>query len=511
MTRIRRLLSLFLALALCAGLMVPAMAEDIVGAQYEKTAGYVAKTVASPGFGSIGGDWAVLGLARGGADVKSGYFAGYYERLESYVKACGGVLHKRKYTEYSRVALAVTAIGKDARNVAGYNLLLPLGDYEKTVYQGVNGAIFALLALDAGQYEVPVNADAKTQATRELYVQKILGSQLSDGGWNIAGTAADADLTAMALQALAGYTSQAAVKTAVDQGIAALSKLQGADGGFSTGGAETCESNAQVLVALAELGISLDDSRFVKNGNTALDALLTYANADGSFRHTLDGEANEMATEQALYALAAVKLAESGKSLYKMDAPKAYAQSGTFRDVVGHKNQKAIEALAEKGVINGMTADTFAPDAGLTRAQFCAIVVRALGLSQEKTAEFTDVLQTDWFCGFVGAASKAGIVNGVGNGKFNPQGAITREQAATMLARASKTLGLSGEAKDADSALKAYPDAQAASSYAKDALAFCAEHAILEADRTDLKPSEAICRCEVAQMVWNLLAAAGEV
>ena len=133
---------------------------------------------------------AVLGLARGGYGVKSGYFEGYYERLESYVKACGGVLHKRKYTEYSRVALAVTAIGKDARNVAGYDLLLPLGDYEKTVYQGVNGAIFALLALDAGQYEVPVNADAKTQATRELYVQKILDSQLSDGGWNIAGTAA---------------------------------------------------------------------------------------------------------------------------------------------------------------------------------------------------------------------------------------------------------------------------------------------------------------------------------
>ena len=112
----------------------------------------------------------------------------------------------------------MTAIGKDARDVAGYNLLLPLGDYEKTVYQGVNGAIFALLALDAGRYEVPVNADAKTQATRELYVQKILGSQLSDGGWNIAGTAADADLTAMALQALAGYTVQTSVKAAVEKG-----------------------------------------------------------------------------------------------------------------------------------------------------------------------------------------------------------------------------------------------------------------------------------------------------
>ena len=290
MAQTKRILVFVLVLVLCIGLTVPAMAEDIIGAQYEKTAGYVAKTVASPGFGSIGGDWAVLGLARGGYGVKSGYFEGYYERLESYVKSCEGVLHKRKYTEYSRVALAVTAIGKDARDVAGYNLLLPLGDYEKTVYQGVNGAIFALLALDAGQYEVPVNTDAKTQATRELYVQKILGSQLSDGGWNIAGTAADADLTAMALQALAGYTAQASVKTAVEKGVAALSKIQGADGGFSTGGAETCESNAQVLVALAELGISLDDSRFVKNGNTALDALLTYANADGSFRGPLSAE-----------------------------------------------------------------------------------------------------------------------------------------------------------------------------------------------------------------------------
>ena len=511
MTRIRRLLSLFLALALCAGLMVPAMAEDIVGAQYEKTAAYVAKTVANPGFGSIGGDWAVLGLARGGYGVKSGYFEGYYEKLEDYVKSCAGVLHKRKYTEYARAALAVTAIGKDARNVAGYDLLLPLGDYEKTVYQGVNGAIFALLALDAGQYEVPANKDAKTQATRALYVKAILDAQLEDGGWNIAGAAADADLTAMALQALAGYTAQAAVKAAVDRGVSALSKMQASNGGFSTGGAETCESNAQVLVALAELGISLDDSRFVKGGKTALDALLMYANADGSFRHTQDGAANEMATEQALYALAAVKLQNNGKSLYKMDAPGQDAPSGTFRDVIGHKNQQAIEALAEKGVINGMTADTFAPDAGLTRAQFCAIVVRALGLSQEKTSEFTDVLQSDWFCGFVGAASKAGIVNGIGNGKFSPKGAITREQAATMLARAAKTLGLSGAAKDVDGALSKYPDAAKASSYAKDALAFCAENGILESDRTELRPSEAICRCEVAQMVWNLLAAAEEV
>ena len=509
MTGKRRVVALFVVLVLCVSLVSMALAAE-PEAQYEKTAGYVAGQVASPSYGSIGGDWAVLGLARGGADVKEDYFVGYYARLEAYVKSCQGVLHKRKYTEFSRVALAVTAIGKDARNVAGYNLLLPLGDYDKTVYQGVNGAIFALLALDAGEYDVPVNQDAKQQATRALYVQKILDAQLPEGGWNMAGTSADADLTAMALQALAGYQEQAEVKAAVEKALTVLSSMQAADGGFSTGGTQTCESNAQVVVALTELGISLDDSRFVKNGKTALDALLTYANTDGSFRHTVDGAANQMASEQALYALAAVKLSESGRTLYKMGARGAAMQTGRFRDVVGHKNQQAIEALAETGIINGMTEDTFAPDAGLTRAQFCAIVVRALGLAEEKTEAFTDVRQTDWFCGFVGAASKAGIVNGVGNGKFDPQGAITREQAATMLARASKSFGLSGQVKDEQSALSGYPDAASASAYAKNALAFCAEAGILEADRTQLQPGQAICRCEVAQMVWNLLQAAQE-
>jgi len=507
MKRFHRLLALFLTLALCAALAPMALAAD-TKAQYEKTAGYVMGQISSPGYGSIGGDWAVLGLARGGANVKSGYFDGYYAKLESYVKSCQGVLHKRRYTDYSRVVLAVTAIGKDARDVAGYNLLLPLGDFDKTVYQGVNGAIFALLALDAGGYEIPANPEAKTQATRDRYVQKILSAQLTDGGWNMSGETADADLTAMALQALAGYTAQAEVQAAVDRGVAALSSMQQADGGFATGGAETCESNAQVIVALTELGISLSDSRFTKGGSTVLDALLAFSNANGSFSHTAGGEANEMATEQALYALAALKLAESGKTLYKMERPE---QDGRFRDITGHKNREAIEALADRGVINGMTQDTFAPDAGLTRAQFCAIVVRALGLAEEQTQAFTDVSLTDWFCGFVGAASSAGIVNGIGNGKFAPQGAITREQAATMLARASKQLGLSGQAKHPDTALAGYPDAAKAQAYAVDALAFCAENGILEADRTELKPAEAICRGEVAQMVWNLLKAAGEV
>ena len=121
---------------------------------YEETGAYLQAQTA-PTAGSIGGEWAVIGLARSGYPVPANYFDDYYARVEKYVKDCAGVLHERKYTEYSRVILALTAIGRDPANVAGYNLLTPLGDFEKTIWQGLNGPIWALLALDSGNYPVP--------------------------------------------------------------------------------------------------------------------------------------------------------------------------------------------------------------------------------------------------------------------------------------------------------------------------------------------------------------------
>ena len=145
--------------------------------------------------------------------------------------------------------------------------------------------------------------------------------QLSGGGGSLTeGGGADMDITAMVLQALAKYREQPAVQMAVDRGLDFLSAQQGADGGFGS-----CECTAQVVVALCELGLELSDSRFVKNGCTALDGLMAYALSDGSFRHTLaEPGSNQMATEQAFYALAAVRRAENGQSsLYRMTAPDA--------------------------------------------------------------------------------------------------------------------------------------------------------------------------------------------
>lgn len=265
---------------------------------------------------AFGSEWLVIALARSGRDVPDSY----YDSVVKAVQSAKGQLSDKKSTEYARTILALTAIGKDPTDVGGYDLLARLADMDDVTYQGINGAIFALLALDSGKYDVPAAAEGGTQVTRDGLVAYILAQQLSDGGWALSGSSADPDVTAMALQALAPYrTGDETVDAAVDKGVQLLSDMQLADGGYSSWGTLNSESCAQVLIALATLGIDpVSDSRFVKNGLTVLDALLAYA-VSGGFRHTVDGEADAIATEQALCALTAyARLLDGKTALYDM-------------------------------------------------------------------------------------------------------------------------------------------------------------------------------------------------
>lgn len=93
-------------------------------------------------------DWSILQLARSGNltdAMRQDYLASLAEKL----RACGGVLDKSYYTQYSRTILALTACGENARDFAGYDLTAPLANYDQTVWQGVNGAAFALIAMDS--------------------------------------------------------------------------------------------------------------------------------------------------------------------------------------------------------------------------------------------------------------------------------------------------------------------------------------------------------------------------
>ena len=106
---------------------------------------------------------------------------------------------------------------------------------------------------------------------------------------------------------------------AIEKGLSILSEQQNENGGYTTYQVESSESISQTIVALTELGISLDDSRFVKNGKSLLDALLRFQQEDGGFSHLLDGETDLLATEQAFYALVAANRKVQGESsLYNM-------------------------------------------------------------------------------------------------------------------------------------------------------------------------------------------------
>lgn len=536
MKQIRKLAALILVLSVLFSLAVPTLAASSVQTEMQGSAAYMVSAVKAPEVSSIGGEWAVLGLARSGYSVPKDYFDNYYANVEKYVKSCKGVLHERKYTEYSRVVLALTAIGRDPSNVAGYNLLMPLGDFDKTIWQGLNGPIWALIALDSGNYDIPKNTSAKTQATRQLYIDEIIKNQMKDGGWSLTGTGdSDVDISAMALQALAKYQDQKAVKTATDKALTYLSKAQDSKGGYASWGTTNVESVAQVVVALCELGIDLGDSRFVKNGHTLTENLLSFRQSNGGFYHVLDGSDgnNQMSAEQGFYALVAIDRVENGKnSLYRMgdvvkntskptnvdkskadasvNVPGVSAPGTTFTDVKNHANKTAIEALASRGIINGMSKDTFAPNKTMTRAEFAAIVTRALGLPAKDTKAFTDVPSSKWYAGYIGAANSSGIVNGVGSGKFNPDGTITRQEAAVMVARAAKLCGLdtemdAGATKDV---LAQFGDYRSVASWAKESLAFCYYTNILDQSALKIEPTKAILRYEIAQMLYNMLVTA---
>lgn len=551
-TSIRAFGGLIGALVLALTLTMPAYAyEDAkVNEVLADAAEYIAVTVKEPQVGSIGGEWAVLGLARSGYNAPQNYFENYYQSLEKYVKDCGGVLHERKYTEYSRVIVALSAIGKDPANVGGYNLLQPLGDYDNTVWQGLNGPIWALIALDSGNYAMPQNPAAKTQASREMYLQAILEAQLADGGWALSGktaAAADVDMTGMALQALSNYQEQAEVKAATDKALAWLSSVQDAQGGFSSWGEANSESVVQVIVALTSLDIPLDDSRFVKGGHSLLENMLSFYQPGKGFLHVQSGGGNSlMSSEQGLYAMAAIKRANAGQtSLYDMsDVTKQTAakpaaeqkpeptatkqstntaQSNTvqFADLAGvsAEAKAAIEALAAKGIITGECSEqpgavvNFRPAGSMTRAEFCAIVVRALDLETAQTGVFADVQADAWYAAYVDTANAKGIVNGAAANAFEPDSTITRQEAAAMVARAAALAGLTNEldANAARDILAQFGDYVQIADYARLPMAFCYQQGILDDSALNVEPAKVINRAEIAQMLYNMLTAADRI
>lgn len=306
------------------GAEVPGFDEAYAGAK-----AYIQSAVSAPVVSYLFGEWAVLGQARAKVPLSEAYIAAYYEKVVAYVKAnigSDGILRKPDdkntpvITDNERIILALTAIGKDPANVGGKNLLTALQDKDimkvtDTSKTDINGLVMGLLALNSRNY---------TSDTSWL-VQAVLEQQNKDGSWSASADTkpvGDVDMTAMALQALAPYYKDGGnetVNTAVRKALNWLS-------GKYRSGYDSSESCAQVVIALSALNLDANtDARFTKTveGKTlsVLGNLLQYRVAEnGGFKHQFaDKAVNEMATEQALCAMAAyARFTEKANALYDM-------------------------------------------------------------------------------------------------------------------------------------------------------------------------------------------------
>lgn len=248
-----------------------------------------------------GQEWLVLGMARNGITDDAWYHS-YYQSVEQTLANSKDNMIDSYISANSRTAIAVTAMGLDATNIGGKNLLEPLANFDNLKTQYVTIPTYALIAFDCGKYDIPKTATGE-QTTKEKLINTITSAFLDTGVIGGDGYV-DIDSTAMALQAIAPYyTSNETVKNTVDKSLEYLSENQNKDGTF--GDYDVVCTTAQVICALSALGIDANtNDKFIKNGNTMVDAMVAYAKEDGSIA-VPNAYSTAMSTEQAAYALTA--------------------------------------------------------------------------------------------------------------------------------------------------------------------------------------------------------------
>ncbi len=368
-------------------------------------------------------DWYAVGIGRMGHEDDYSAYLSILKNTVVQKYATPKKMDLQKATEWHRTALAVLSLGGDPTHMGtdphGENInLIADGVYyrgktESLGSQGINGYIWGLIALDAMRYSVPEDAID----TRDSILVKILENQLPNGAFSLDGEDPDLDVTAMALTALAPYYNSEqeyvihgeykSVRDSADQAVAYLSETQETDGTFTAWGVGSCESSAQVMVALCSLGIDpVNDPRFVKDGNHVLDGLMRYRTSDGGFTHSYEadqenpsaspGQSNSMASEQALCALVSLYRFQTGlRSLYD------------FRPEMSQEQKELITDLEKQ--IDGIEEDTEVVQALFNSYLSIPVTERCYVRNYKKLADIMEALQIPNTSEFLAASMNENI------------------------------------------------------------------------------------------------------
>ena len=270
-----------------------------------------------------GAEWYVIALSQSGPYD----FSAYRAKLQKYLD------ETTVHAASSRQKFALTLLCVDAGNPYIDRVM-----EDSIGKQGVMSWIYGLHLLNNGRQS--------TAATVESAVDTLLSLQLPDGGWALTGTVSDVDITAMALQALAPHAARYTEEIA--RALTLLSNRQLENGSFASYGVPNPESAAQVLLALAELGIDgLTDPRFIKNGSTILDSIRAFQLPDGSFSHKSGGAFNYTATAQVFFALTGyLRLMNGQPAIYLLDRKTDTASQASFTLSYREIAALAVAALA---------------------------------------------------------------------------------------------------------------------------------------------------------------------
>lgn len=355
------------------------MLEPEITKAVAKTSDYMLIAAANPTIQS--GLWETVCFARGGYAVPAGYYELFYSNvIKELEEGEGTISGDRTNTDYSKTILALTAIGKDPTNVGGYNLLSKLSNFTQIKRGGMMAYVWALIALDSNNYEIPLTTTG-IQTTRELLIQTILEREVVTGdgvrgGFSLYSDSADAapdtDVTAMTIQALAKYKDRDDVKPVIERAVNILAGLQNSNGSYGTFGApETAESTSQVILALTSLGIDpATDSRFIKGDQWILADLMNYYVDGGGFMHIKaggtgngggePGTLNGMASYQAMQAMISYHRMKSGE-------PWIFGITDGFKPVINQ--EKSLDDLQKEYEKNfGTTKPVVASQTGGTAA-----------------------------------------------------------------------------------------------------------------------------------------------
>ncbi|WP_200634250.1 InlB B-repeat-containing protein [Paenibacillus sp. S28] len=178
----------------------------------------------------------------------------------------------------------------------------------------------------------------------------------------------------------------------------------------------------------------------------------------------------------------------------------------TFADVEGHWSKQAVNDMASRMIVKGSDENHYNPDAVITRAELAAIVVRALGLSDNGSGTtFSDVNSADWYAGAVAKAVEYGLIEGYDNRTFAPNRTITRQEALVIMSRAMKLAGLEADGANVESLLSSFADRTAVASWAKPAMAAAVKNGLVEGSAGGLNPTGNLTRAETAAIVQRFL------